>query len=214
MGEQRDMETFAPRMEALAKRQIALRYWLLGKQYYGAVEAMEYAASFHRGVRKDGVTPEFSHQVAIVSQLRTLDSALRYPQEVFTAGFLHDVREDYGVSDAEIVHRFGGQVASAVDALTKEFRGEKREPASVFDAIGNDPIASVVKLADRVHNHQSMVGVFSEAKMRAYLGETRTYFFPMIRRARRRFPDQEPVYENLKLVLVSQVELIEVMVRS
>jgi (p)ppGpp synthase/HD superfamily hydrolase len=191
-----------------AKQRAALRYWLLGADYTLASEALEFAERFHTGVRKDGVTPEFAHQVAICSYVRTLRGHLRYPQETLAACLLHDVREDYDVPDRVIRGEFGDLVANGVDAMTKVFKGVKRDPHEVFAAIGSDPVASVVKPADRIHNLQSMVGVFTPAKMRAYISETEEFFLPMLRHSRRLFVDQEPVYENAKWLLTSQLDLL------
>jgi (p)ppGpp synthase/HD superfamily hydrolase len=196
------------------KQRIALRYWLLGAGYVQAAEAMEWAAGYHQGLRKDNITPEFSHQIAIGSHVRTFAANLRYPEESITTAFCHDVREDYDVSDAEVRHLFGDRVADSVDAMTKEFRGVKRNEDSVFKAIGEDPIASVVKLADRIHNHSSMLGVFTPDKIKSYTDETRAYFFPMLHIARRTFCDQEPVYEALRLVLDNQLSMLDVIVSS
>jgi hypothetical protein len=38
--------------------------------------------------------------------------------------------------------------------------------------------------------------------------ETEEYFLPMLRAARTRYTRQEPVYENLKFVLLSQMKLL------
>lgn len=197
--------------EGYAKQRIALRYWLLGAGMTRAADAMTYAESLHTGTRKDGFTPEFAHQVAIVSYLRTLGPHLASPEDTYTAGFLHDVREDYDVSDREVRQRFGTAVADAVDAMTKTYAGQDRDTATVFAAIAGDPLASVVKLADRIHNLDSMLGVFTMQKAASYAAETRELFLPMLHAARRTFPGQEPAYENAKLVLLSQVRLIEVL---
>lgn len=194
-------------LAALAKRRTALRYWLLGARHFKAVEAMEYAEEYHSGTRKDGVSPEFSHQVSIVSFLRAFDAQLMYPDDTYATGFLHDVREDYDVPDAEIRTRFGTRTADATDALTKVFRGVTREPSAVFTAIAHDPVASVVKGADRINNQRTMLGVFTPDKVRRYISETSTMFFPMLKTARRVFPAQDGVYELEKLMLSTQVEL-------
>ena len=47
---------------------VSLRYWLLGREFYTALKAPRYAADYHTGLRKDGVTPEFEHQLRIVSE--------------------------------------------------------------------------------------------------------------------------------------------------
>lgn len=191
------------------KQRIALRYWLQGRSMYMALDAMEFAAGYHKGVRKDGVTPEFSHQIAIASHVRTLEPHLLYPQETIAAAFLHDVREDYDVSDAKVRALFGPVVADAVDALTKVFAGRKRDLAVVAAAIAANPVASIVKAADRVHNQRTMVGVFSPEKIGAYCTETREFILPTVKKARRAFPSQEGAYENLSLVLHTQLELLE-----
>ncbi len=192
----------------LSKKRIALRYWLLGAGFVDSVKAFDFAEQFHSGTRKDGVSPEFSHQIAIVNFLRTLTPLLASPQDTFTVGFLHDVREDYNVSDEAIRNLFGSSVANAVDALTKTFNGVDRVPADVFDAIANDSIASVVKGADRINNQQTMLGVFSVSKIVDYMDDTRVFFFPMLKKARRLFPVQDAVYELEKLMLQSQLELL------
>lgn len=196
-------------MTSFEKRRISMRYWLLGRGYHKAVEAMEFAASYHTGTRKDVVTPEFDHQISIAHYVRTLIDALDHPEDTLCVVFLHDVREDFDVPDEVIRARFGDRVAEAVEAMTKTFRGVKKDPQTVFDAIAADPIASVVKGADRIHNHQTMVGVFTHEKQQGYIAETERFFLPMLKRARRSFPRLEPVYENIKHLLLSQIDLIK-----
>lgn len=196
-------------MEKFQKREISLRYWLLGRGYTNAVKAMEFGQAYHTGFRKDGVTPEFDHQISIAQYVRTMISGLSHPEETLCTVFLHDVREDFDVSDGEIRSEFGDQVADAVETMTKKFRGVSKRSEDVFASIAANSIASVAKGADRIHNHQTMVGVFSDEKQRKYMEETKAYFFPMLKAARRKFVEQEPVYENIKHMLVSQIELIQ-----
>ena len=195
---------------AFERHQVALRYWLLGKGWYTALDAMEYAAGIHTGKRKDGVTPEFAHQLAIASHVRTLTPHLGVNAEgAMAVAFLHDVREDYGREDAEIRNRFGDPIADAVDAMTKEFLGVRRDDKTQFDRMARDPLASVDKGCDRLNNLDTMHGVFSLAKMADYVAETRELFFPMLKEARRRFPEQEGAYENIKLMMTSQIRLLD-----
>ncbi len=194
-------------MDGFAKKEISLRYWLLGRDFHKAVEAMEMGRKYHRGLRKDGA-PEFSHQVAIAQFVRTIIGDLQFPEETLATIFLHDIREDHGISDDEIRSMFGDRVANSVGYLTKEFRGHKRDPFEVFELIGKDPIASIVKGADRIHNFSTMLGAFTEEKQKEYLKEAEFHFMPMLKRARRTFPKQEPAYENLKWALNSQMCLI------
>lgn len=190
-----------------SKQRIAARYWLLGAGYHRAAEAMDFAESYHGGTRKGG-QHEFSHQVAIASWVRTLASGLLYPEDTLIVAFLHDTREDYGVEDDRIRGRWGDRVADAVDAMTKEWKGERRDEAAVFDAIAGDAVASVVKAGDRIHNQGTLLGAFTPPKIEGYLAETEAHILPMLKRARRRFPAQDAAYENAKLMLMSQVGLL------
>lgn len=194
-----------------AKALIALRYWFHGKEYFIALEAMEFASHYHTGLRKDGKTPEFHHQVAIAMFLRTLEKGLLYPQDTLTAAILHDVVEDYQVPVAEIKRMFGDTIAVAVNCLSKEADGIKKSEADYYAYIAANPIASVVKGADRINNVQTMPGVFSQEKQRRYVAETRVFVLPMLKAARRRFPVQEAAYENIKHLLLSQLSIIDLM---
>lgn len=200
-------------MDRFQKRKLILRQQLVGARYYNALIAMEFAEKFHCGLRKDGVTPEFDHQISLALHALTLPNVM-FPEELIAVAFLHDVREDYNVSDVEIRElfvdkEFSDRVARAVDRMTKVVRGVKRDPNALFDDMSNDPIASMAKLLDRAHNFQTMVGVFTIPKQKEYIKEALEYFFPMAKRARRKFPHQVRAYENLKWTLLSQIELIE-----
>ncbi|MFG6080315.1 HD domain-containing protein [Paracoccus litorisediminis] len=187
---------------------IALRYYLQGRGFTMALEAMEFAKSYHQGTRKDGITPEFFHQVSMANFARTLVSGLRHPEEVFATIFLHDAVEDGGLAVAEIRRRFSDRVADAVDALSKVIGGVKRSPADVRRMIEADPVASVVKGIDRANNQGSMLGVFSLEKQVEYIEETEGFILPILKQGRRSFPDQEPVYENIKHLLTREIRLL------
>ena len=196
------------RRVAATKRLVSMRFWLLGKGFHAALDAMNFAAGFHKGMRADGIDPEFDHQVAIAHYVRTLKGVRRL-QKVLCAVFLHDVREDYGVEDRVVRDRWGGAVADAVECLTKVFGGVRKSAEAYFDAIAADAIASIAKGADRVHNLSTMVGPFSPAKQREYVAETKTWFLPMLKAARRRFTRQEAAYQNVKHAIVLQLDLLD-----
>ncbi len=189
------------------KLRSALRYWLYGKGYHKAVKAMEYAAKYHKGLRKDGVTPEFYHQLCIAGYVRTLH--LIYSEETMATAFLHDLIEDYDISASELERQFGKEIAFPVSLLSKRRDGYTIENTPYYLNICNDPIASVVKGADRIHNFQTMIGVFDITKQKEYIEDCKVGLLPMLKKARRKFPEQEPAYENIKHALLSQIDLIE-----
>lgn len=187
---------------------ISVRYYLIGAKYFTALKAMEFASQFHKGTRKDGKTPEFNHQLEIFSYLRTMETSLSNPELVYISIFLHDTPEDYDISFQEIENKFGTDTVKCVRLVTKKHRGISVPEQMYYDQISEDSNASVLKGGDRIHNVSSMVGVFSPEKQMAYVKETEDFVLPMLKKARRNFPEQELVYENEKLMLKNQILLI------
>lgn len=209
-------------MDIFKKKALTLRQYLAGAghndaSYNDALIAMEFASRHHTGFRKDGTTPEFDHQVSIALFATTLPN-LTYRAEVITTIFYHDLREDYHITEAEIRAKhplaskdFLDRVCRAVENMTKEWRGVKKDEVQLFNAMADDPVASISKGCDRIHNFQSMVGVFKLSKQKEYIAEGKRLFLPMLKTARKQFTHQALAYENIKHMLLSQIELIEAM---
>lgn len=197
-------------MNRYDKLKVALYYFLLGKGYYNAVDAFTFASGYHTSTRKDGITPEFQHQLEIAHFLCTLLPSFIYPEETICAALLHDVTEDYDIAHKIITTRFGEHVGQSVYLLDKN--GKTLD--NYFQGLADDPIASLVKGADRVHNVQTMVGVFSPEKQMKYIVEVEEHFLPMLKKARRTFAQQQPAYENIKTMLRSQVQLVQYALES
>ncbi len=193
------------------KQRAVMRGWLEGRRYFVAADAMEVVFRLETGTRKDGETPKFHHQLSVARLLTTLEPHFIHPQETIAAAFLHDIIEDHGdVWTQELLaDRFGSVVADAVWLLSKKSPEMTRNYDAYFTGMEGCPIASLVKLADRAHNLQTMQGVFTFPKQRAYLNEVDRWFYPMLKAARRNFPRQYPAYENLKITLRNQCRLIE-----
>ena len=193
------------------RKQLAvMRGWLEGRQFYAAAEALEIVRQMEGGLRKDGATPKFHHQLSVAQLLSTLVPHLIHPEETITAAFLHDLLEDHGElwTREMIENRFDKTVADAVWRLSKKSAGMTKSYEAYFAGLAQCPIGSIVKLADRAHNLQTMQGAFGIEKQQAYLEEVDAWFFPLIRIARRAFPRQYGAYENLKILLRCQCSLI------
>jgi len=201
--------------DAANRRFLAMKYWLLGAKYHEALRSLNFNQRFFTGVRKDGITPEFDHHICQAQFMRTLIPHLIYPEQTIATIFTHDTQEDKDVSWQEIKdifedHQFGLLVADATWKVTKVFRGEKRNEAQLFQDMASCPIASLVKGVDRIHNFQTMVGVFSKEKQEKYIKEGIDLFLPMLKEAERNFPQQEPAYKNIRTFLKSQMQLLQV----
>jgi (p)ppGpp synthase/HD superfamily hydrolase len=198
------------RNQDFEKTRTAIRYWMQGRNFHTALRAMEFGAKYHTGVRKDGKSPEYQHQISQANLVRTLESTLIYPEETIATVFLHDVCEDYGVPLSSIYNDFGDLVGKGVELMTNKFAdGSKKSKDDYYMAMVENPIASMAKGIDRTHNHQTMVGVFSQEKQDKYIEETEEFILPMLKSARKRWTEQEPAYQNVSTILRVQIELIQ-----
>jgi (p)ppGpp synthase/HD superfamily hydrolase len=198
-------------MEAYKKKLLILRSQLVGAGYSNALIALEKGLKYHKGKRKGG-DPEFSHQVDIALFALTLPG-IRDMERLITVILLHDVREDYDIANEELIswfpdRMFAMNVAASVENMTKIFRKVRKDDSQVFAALAEDEYGSLAKLCDRIHNLQSMAGVFTLVRQREYIKEVDDFFFPMLKAAKRNFPWHTSAYENIKWMINSQVNLL------
>jgi (p)ppGpp synthase/HD superfamily hydrolase len=195
-----------------AKQVNTMRSFLQGKDYHLALEAMEFAMSWHSGKRKDGVSPEFSHQMFIALYVLSISPLLLYPEETLAAVFLHDVCEDYPVTYDDVERMFGKRVRDAVELLTKKKDGVRIPDDVYYERMALNEIASIVKGVDRAHNIHSMHSAdWSLEKQQAYLDFVFQYVLPMLKKARKKFTRQRLAYENIKSVLLMQARPIQLL---
>lgn len=201
---------------------ISARYWLLGMaehdaEYFKVIEALEMGLTHHDGYRNGG-DPEFIHQLGIFHYLRTMHKHIRNPVIVYCLVFLHDALEDPNqkskaagtpiyITPHDIEDKFGEFFLMKLKKMSKEILGVKNDEFSL-DVVFEDEDTSVAKGGDRVDNVGSMVGVFKRPRLERYMKETAEEFLPRLKKARRLFPRQEAIYENIKLDLVGRLTLI------
>lgn len=182
----------------------SFKYWILGKaesnpEYYRVIKALNFGELYHKGNRKDG-KPEYSHQIAICSYLRTLHKYFKNPVSVFIVALLHDTAEDYPESIVNIEIEFPEE-AEMIKRISKVRNGEKIPYSVYFGEMQECDVCSIVKLGDRIHNLSTMIKVFSYEKQTAYLKDLEDWFFPMLKYSKNKYPEQEPAYENMKSIL-------------
>jgi (p)ppGpp synthase/HD superfamily hydrolase len=201
---------------------ISARYWLLGMaehnpEYFKVIEALELGLAHHDGERNGG-DPEFIHQLGIFHYLRTMHKHIRNPITVYMLVFLHDALEDPNqkskregkpryITPHDILEKFGEPFLLKLMKMSKEILGIPN-PEYSLDAIFADEDTSLAKGGDRVDNVRSMVGVFKRSRLERYIKETMEEFVTRLKTARRTFPDQEAIYENIKMELVGVLTLV------
>lgn len=187
----------------------AMRYWLLGRGYFTALKAFNIASDFHTSVRKNGITPEFEHQMIQAHYARTLEPFLKEPETVIAVAFLHDIIEDYNLSDLQLKQIVPDHIVAATNLISKKIDGKAKDDALYYAEMADCPITSVNKLLDRIHNIETILDAFSREKQESYIAHTRHHVLKMAQVATHNFPEQKNVYQTLTKNLKDVMALTE-----
>lgn len=138
--------------------------------------AYVYAMQKHGSQKRASGDPYFSHPVEVAYKLTNyrLDSA-----SIITA-LLHDTVEDTDATLDEIEQLFGLEIRTLVDGVTKlnrlEIKSESTKQAENFRklvlAMANDLRVLMVKLADRLHNMETLHHIGKPEKRQRIARET------------------------------------------
>ncbi len=185
-----------------------VRGWLEARNYYIAVNALNFGRERHVGTRKDNVTPEFSHQLHMSRFLMNLEALVQNPQRCIALIFLHDVVED-GLATFEEVERLVGQdIADGTRKLSRIIRGARLSDELYYSGLLEDVGACIVKGVDRLHNLESMKDAFTAGKKQRYVEETENHTLPMLKLARNHYPDHANVFNHLRHVMIVYTQLV------
>lgn len=147
--------------------------------------AYSFGQGAHSGQFRKSGEPYISHPLAVARIL----SKLHLDAPTLTAALLHDVVEDTDISKAEISERFGEPVAELVDGVSKldkiEFQTQEEAQAENFRkmllAMARDVRVILIKLADRLHNMQTLEAMHP-IKQRSIARETLEIYAPIAHR--------------------------------
>lgn len=148
-------------------------------------ESYRFAYVAHDGVVRKTGEAYITHPVAVACVL----AELHLDVPTIKAALLHDVVEDTPITTEQIKKSFGDQVAVLVDGLTKldkiEFESASQAQAENFRkmllAMSQDVRVILVKLADRLHNMQTLQAMRTE-KQKRIAKETLDVYAPIANR--------------------------------
>lgn len=148
----------------------------LVERAYGA------ACKAHDGQRRFSGEPYFIHVYETAKKL----AEIGMDAPTVAAGFLHDSVEDGLVSEEDMMRDFGEEVLFLVRGVTKlgklRYQGLERHAESLrklFIATAQDVRVLIIRLADRLHNAQTLSGHPSEEKRKRIAVETLEVFVPL-----------------------------------
>lgn len=146
--------------------------------------AFEFARMAHEPQRRKSGEPYILHPVAVA---RITAIELRLDVNIVIAAFLHDVVEDTHYTLRDIRERFGDDVASLVQAVTKphkkfyEMSKQLDNFKQMLNAMQGDIRGILVKLADRLHNMRTLASMSADKQMKI-AGETDYFYAPLATR--------------------------------
>ena len=154
--------------------------------------AYEIALQAHEGQVRDSGEPYITHPLAVAAILKDLN----LDNAALQAALLHDVIEDSSITLDEVREQFGDEVARLVDGVTKlmrikrlsrldraeTFEEEQSENLrKIFLATVDDIRVILIKLADRLHNMQTL-GALSRERQVRMARETLEIYAPLANR--------------------------------
>ncbi|NNC23771.1 bifunctional (p)ppGpp synthetase/guanosine-3',5'-bis(diphosphate) 3'-pyrophosphohydrolase [Salinisphaera sp. USBA-960] len=148
-------------------------------------QAYEFGASQHAGQYRQTGEAYIYHPLSVARIL----AEMRLDVTTLVAAILHDVIEDTDAVRDEVDARFGSHVAELVDGVSKldraQFHSRAEANAESFRklmlAMTRDLRVILIKLADRLHNMQTLDGM-SKAKRAEIARETLEIYAPIARR--------------------------------
>ncbi|MFZ1258263.1 MAG: RelA/SpoT family protein [Candidatus Saccharimonas sp.] len=165
----------------------------LAKRHYGKKpigvlkQAMEYATEMHFGQMRKSGEPYITHPLQVGALL------MEWGMDIDTviAGILHDTVEDTPATLEHIETLFGRDIAFLVDGVTKVSQARsgmrnlesylpqtKDNLTKLLIAVGQDVRVIIIKLADRLHNMQTLQ-YKSPEKQKKIARETIEVFAPL-----------------------------------
>ncbi len=147
--------------------------------------AHDLAVEAHAGQRRASGEAFVTHTIEVA----TILAGLRLDTASIVAGLIHDTVEDTAVTLADVRERFGEEVATVVDGVTKigrvEFRSHTEQQVENYRklllSMAEDARVILVKLADRLHNMRTLHHL-PENKRRRIALETREIYAPLAHR--------------------------------
>jgi len=145
-------------------------------------KAYEFSQEAHKEQKRYSGDPYFIHPAEVGFLLAEAGMGPR----TIAAGLLHDTIEDAGVKPKDIEEKFGAEVLSLVQGVTKlgtlRYRGLERHTESLrklFAATAKDIRVLIIKLMDRLHNARTLAHVPKPEKRERIALETLEIYAPI-----------------------------------
>ena len=132
-------------------------------------KAYKFAEKAHKNHKRNSGDPYIVH----LSEVAKILAGLGMGAKTISAGLLHDSIEDVDVTEEELRKKFGDEVTRLIQGVTElgmlRYRGQKKHAESLrklFVVTSQDIRVLIIKLADRLHNMQTLQYNSEESQQR------------------------------------------------
>lgn len=185
-----------------SKSMIFLKGYAQGNGMKNTLRAIRIAEKYHAGqLRKTG-EPYIDHPTQVACELLALGVT---DDATIAAALLHDVLEDCNVTVNQLHHDYhlDEDVLDTILRVTKR----KEDSLNIYYSGITTWRSILLKLSDRCHNISTMVGGFSNKKMREYIAETNEYVLPLCKIGLECFPDYDALTDFSNKVFVMKYHI-------
>ncbi|MGR9099325.1 MAG: RelA/SpoT family protein, partial [Gammaproteobacteria bacterium] len=180
-----NLEIELPQEKLLGRLCAMLSGYLDRAQIDDVVRAYEFGAQSHSGQFRMSGEAYICHPLSVAITL----AEMRMDAKGIMAAILHDVIEDTSTTKEHLAEKFGQEVADLVDGVSKltqidyktRAEAQAENVRKMFLAMARDLRVIMVKLADRLHNMQTL-GVMPPDKKRRIARETLEIYAPIANR--------------------------------
>ena len=165
--------------------------WSKMAQYLPKADAMQvgeafvFASAAHRNQRRHTGEPYVIHTVSVAAIL----AGMKFDRDVIIAALTHDVLEDTDATPEQLKEKFGEEVLTLVDGVTKlgklQFDSEEEYQSEnlrkMFSHMAKDIRVVFIKLADRLHNMRT-ISSHKHEKQEKISRETLEIYAPLAHR--------------------------------
>lgn len=215
------------------KTYLFIKGYAVGKNLKYTLKALPLARKIHNGQYRKGLIdlnekkyqlPYVLHVLKVCITLISLNLPLTDEQLdiLYSCALLHDSLEDredlFSKGGIELVQDYGfpKEIYEIIKLLSKHSGADEYELSEYFNNIKKNPIALLIKLADRSHNVEDLYNMKIE-KLHKYVMETRRWIAgknSLCTYAKQNYPELSNGVTILKAKIVSLTELTETIVNK
>lgn len=160
--------------------------------------------------------PYYYHCLSVCTRLLNTEPNLSEDDldKLYAAALLHDTIEDCGDDGGGRILLENGideEVVNIVRLLSKPSGASAYELSEYFNRIKLNPLALLIKIADRSDNTETIYTFTKQGKMQEYIAETETWVFPLCSYGKEQYPHLSNCITIIKSTIKTAISIAKAM---